>query len=352
MAIIQLFYYLFFYTKLLKKTSITTTTNNYAVSVIICAKNEAENLKKYLPKILEQNYTNFEVIVVNDSSHDNTENILETLEKKYKKLRHTTIKPSKFKHGKKLALTIGIKSAKNEYLLLTDADCYPANSEWISSVVNSYTEKKEIIIGYGAYIYEKTFLNKIIRYDNFFNSINFLSFAMAKIPYMGTGRNLSYKKSLFIKNKGFASHYGILSGDDDLFVNENANKENVAVLSSPSTFTYTKSKKTFADWYYQKMRHLTASKKYKTKHKILLSIEPISRIIIYSIFILSIIFNCKIIILLLILLIIIKIIILHLILKNLQEKNLLLISLLYDVLSPLFYIIVHINKKIRKQVWN
>jgi len=290
--------------------------------------------------------------VVNDASYDDTEFILTHLEKTYKNLRHTTIKPSKFKHGKKLALTIGIKSAKYEHLVLTDADCFPANKNWISNIISCYTPEKYIIIGYGAYIKEKSFLNKLIRYDNFFNSLNFLSFALAKIPYMGTGRNLSYKKSFFVKNKGFASHYGILSGDDDLFVNENATKDNIAVLYSPENFTYTKAKKTFKDWYFQKMRHLSASSKYKFEHKVLLSLEPISRIVFYSLLITSIILNCKIILLAAIFILLIKIILFNFILKNLQEKDLLLISLIYDIISPMFYFIIHINKKVRKQQWN
>ncbi len=292
------------------------------------------------------------MVVVNDASYDETEFILKHLEKSYKNLRHTTIKPSKFKHGKKLALTIGIKSAKYEHLVLTDADCFPANKNWISNIISSYTPEKNIVIGYGAYIKEKSILNKIIRYDNFFNSLNFLSFALAKIPYMGTGRNLSYKKSFFKKTNGFASHYGILSGDDDLFVNENATKNNVAVLYKPENFTYTKTKKTFKDWYFQKMRHLSASVKYKFSHKILLSIEPLSRIVFYSLLIASIVLNCKIIALTAIFIILIKIILFNFILKSLQEKDLLLTSLLYDILSPILYFIIHINKKMRKQKWN
>jgi len=348
---IQLFYFLYFYIRILKKDKSLKSNEKPPVSVVICAQNEYDNLKEFLPKILEQDYPNFEVVVVNDASYDDTEFILTHLEKSYKNLRHTTIKPSKFKHGKKLALTIGIKSAKNEHLVLTDADCYPADKNWISNIISSYTPEKDIIISYGAFIKEKSFLNKLIRYDNFYNSLHFLSFALAKIPYMGTGRNLSYKKSLFVENKGFASHYGILSGDDDLFVNENATKNNVSVQYSPENFTYTKAKKTFSDWYFQKMRHLSASTKYKFEHKALLSLEPISRVAFYSLLVLSIVFNCKIIILSAIFIIIFKLILFNFILKNLQEKDLLLISLLYDILSPAFYFIIHINKKIRKQKW-
>lgn len=350
---IQLFYYLYFFVRLLKKDKSTKSEEKPPVSVVICAQNEYDNLKAFLPKILEQNYPNFEVIVVNDASYDDTEFILQHLEKQYKNLRHTTIKPSKFKHGKKLALTIGIKSAKYEHLVLTDADCFPENKNWITNIIKAYSEDIDIVISYGAYVKEKTILNKFIRYDNVFNSINFLSFALAKIPYMGTGRNLSYKKSLFTQTKGFASHYGILSGDDDLFVNENATKNNVATLYSPENFTYTKAKNSFSDWYFQKIRHLSASKKYKLSHKILLSIEPITRTIFYLSLIISIILTCKIVLFISLITILIKIILKYFILNLLQERDLLLTSLIYDIVSPLLYFIIHINKQLKKQQeWN
>ncbi len=349
---IQLFYFLFFFLRITRKQNFQQNTEKPNVSVIICAKNEAHNIENFLPLILNQEYPNFEVVVVNDASYDETEEVLKKLELTYKHLRHTTIPENKFKHGKKLALTIGIKSAKYEHLVLTDADCYPLNKNWISTIIEQYTTNTEIVIGYGAYIPEKTFLNKLIRYDNFYNSIQFLGFAIAKLPYMGIGRNLSYKKSLFVKNKGFASHYGMLSGDDDLFVKETATKTNVAILNPSQNRTYTKAKQTFSYWYYQKLRHITTSVKYKFVHKILLSLEPINRTLFYSSLIIGAIFLCKIIIITAILFLLLKIFFFKKLLKNLAEKDLLLISLMYDVFSPIFYFILHLNKKFIKQKWN
>jgi len=354
-GIVQVFYYLFFYIRIAFKDTEKTEGFSENLSVVICARNEGENLKKYIPLIANQNYKNFEVVVVNDCSADDTEFILDFLEKKYANLRHTTIKEdSKFSHGKKLALTIGIKSAKNEHLILTDADCYPASENWLKEISQNFNKDKTIIISYGAFEKAKGFLNKFIRFDNFFNSIQFLSFAKAGIPYMGTGRNMAYKKSLFIKNKGFASHYNIMSGDDDLFVNENANKENTKPVCSQESFTYSPAKTSFVKMYQQKLRHLSTAKKYKFYHKFLLSLEPFSRILFYSlsILVLSFLFN-YLILAFVIFVLIVKLLVLKIASNKMKEKDLFVFSLMFDMFLPIFYLFLHTNNiLVKRRKWS
>ncbi len=276
---IQLFYYLYFYIRIAAKKK--NISNNFpAVSVIICARNEEENLKEFLPSVLEQNYPDYEVIVVNDASEDESHFLLDALSKKYSNLKFTNIKKDdKFSHGKKLAITIGIKAASNDYLLFTDADCKIVSNDWINQMISSYKNDTEVVLGYGGYIREKGFLNKLIRFDTLFIAMQYFGFAKSGNTYMGVGRNLSYKKNLFFKNKGFANHVALISGDDDLFVNENANKKNVEI--NTSVHTRSKAKNTFSSWILQKKRHQTTFSRYKAKHKLLLSLEPLSRVIFY-----------------------------------------------------------------------
>lgn len=277
---VQLFYYLFFYLRLSKKNVPALSENLPPVSVVICAKNEEENLKIFLPSILQQNYPKYEVVVVNDASEDNSDLVLKELSEKYKHLKISTIKKDeKFTHNKKLALTIGIKAASNEILLLTDADCFPTDENWIKYMVSSYKPETEIVLGYGGYEKKKGLLNKIIRFDTLTIAMQYFSFALAGLAYMGVGRNLSYKKSLFFKNKGFASHSYLRSGDDDLFVNETATKNNVSVNLTAHTLSIPE--KSFGSWILQKKRHQSTFHLYKLKHKLLLSIEPISRWFFY-----------------------------------------------------------------------
>ena len=166
--------------------------------MIICARNEADHLSLFLPSVLEQNYPEFEVIVVSDSSGDHTETVLNDLSSKYKHLRYTSIPANeKFRHGKKLAMTIGIKSAKYDHLLFTDADCYPVSNEWIKHIAGRFTKEKTIVLGYGRYEKRKGLLNTLIRYETVFTAIQYFSLAIKSKTHMGVGRNLAYRKSPF-----------------------------------------------------------------------------------------------------------------------------------------------------------
>lgn len=238
------------------------------VSIIICARNEDDNLTEFLPKILTQNYSNFEVVVVNDCSYDNTENVIDEFMKIFPNLKKVTIKEDDYyKHGKKYAVLIGIKGSQYNNLLFTDADCYPADENWLTSMSAGFVNKKEIVLGYGAYQKENGFLNKLIRFDTFLIATHYLSAAIKGKAYMGVGRNLAYKKELFYKEKGFAKHYHVVSGDDDLFINQASNTDNTNVVISHSAITYSLAKKTFTDWKRQKQRHLSTAPHYSGNSK-------------------------------------------------------------------------------------
>ena len=280
---VQLFFYLIVFGRLVffnKSNNPKEATN--AVSVVIVARNEYLNLKKYLPKILEQNYHDFEVVLVNHASSDETDFLIKELQSKYKHLKYVAIKEDiNFFQGKKFPLSMGIKSAKNDLLLFTDADCEPASEQWISEMVSAYKENTEIVLSYGSYGQEKGFLNKLIRHDTIRVAITYLSFAKWKIPYMGVGRNLSYRKQLFYNQNGFMSHYKISSGDDDLFVNKAATTKNCEILLSESSKTISIAENNFKNWYQQKRRHLSTGNNYRFIHLFLLGIWELSSLLFF-----------------------------------------------------------------------
>ncbi len=251
---------------------------NFPVSVIICARNEAKNLKQYLPFVLNQKYPNFEVIIVNDCSSDDSEDILRDFQDKYPNLKVVKIdEHPRYKTAKKFAVTLGIKAASNEILIFTDADCKPASENWLFLMASNYVNPTtEIVLGYSPYQLKNGFLNKLIRFETFQTAINYFSFALVGMPYMGVGRNLSYKKSLFFKGKGFASHMHIQSGDDDLFVNQNASTENTALEIRPDSHVWSEPKLTWVSYWMQKFRHLGAGKVYKKQHQFNLGLQAIS----------------------------------------------------------------------------
>ncbi len=337
-ALVQILFYLLFYSRLIFYKNKGVSIEKPPVSVVVCARNEYDNLMLNLPSVLDQDYPNFEVVVVNDCSYDRSEDLLKDFCKKYKNLRYTNIPlDEKFPHGKKLALTIGIKSAKNEYLLMTDADCNISSEDWISNILRNYNSETDVVIGYGPYIKRKGILNKVVRADTFFIAMQYFSFALNGAAYMGVGRNLSYRKSLFFKNKGFASHSNIKSGDDDLFVNAVANKKNVKIEINKQTYACSETKKNIKDWVYQKKRHLTTGKKYRFLHKFLLGAEILTRMGFYLLLIalLYLETNNGLVLKATAIKLFIQIIVFKIVQNRLEEKDLLLSSLLLDFVMPI-----------------
>ena len=317
------------------------------VSVLICAKDEADNLRKNLQYVLEQQYENYEVIVVNDCSKDETEAVLNKISKKYERLRIVTRDAS---NGKKTALTSGIKAAVNDLLLLTDADCKPADKFWLSSMQRRFINGIDIVLGYGAFRKTDGFLNKLIRFDAFFIAMQYLSFALKGRAYMGVGRNMAYRKSLFVDNRGFESHHHISSGDDDLFINETATKNNVDIEISHDTYTISEAKTTFRDWFIQKRRHLTTGFHYKFNHMIFLGLYSLSQIVFFITFITLILLNYNIFIVLSLFALrsIVQVVIFAKCMDKLGERDLLLFSPLYELFFIVFYPMVVLSNLIIK----
>ena len=270
---IQILYYLAFFSRIaFFKTKSRDKSQQHPVSVVICARDEDENLARNLPGVLVQSYpSSSEVVVVNDNSVDDSKYILQELKKTFKSLNIVELtQEAKLINGKKYPLSVGIREAKYEVLLLTDADCVPSSEYWIQKMQDGYGKDVEIVLGYGAYHKRPGLLNKLIRFETFHTALQYLSYALAGMPYMGVGRNLSYKKDLFLKNKGFSSINHIPSGDDDLFINKVANSRNTAVVIDPDAITRSIPKTTWSSWLKQKSRHYTTAKFYKPQHKFLL----------------------------------------------------------------------------------
>ena len=272
---IQVLYYLILFRRLaVYKAASVDTNNNKPISVIICARDEADNLVKNMPGVLVQEYPlKHEIILVNDNSTDHTKYVVEEFQKAFDTLQHLELKQeAKMIIGKKFPLSMGIKTAKYDTLLLTDADCVPASENWVKHFQNAYLPGIEIVLGYGAFHKKPGLLNKLIRFETFHSALQYLSYALAGIPYMGVGRNLSYKRDLFMKNKGFSSINMIPSGDDDLFINKVATLRNTAIVIHPEAHTLTRPKNTFNEWMRQKYRHYTTTKYYQPKHKVWLGL--------------------------------------------------------------------------------
>ncbi|WP_432673181.1 glycosyltransferase [Flavobacterium sp. SM2513] len=271
---IQFLYYIIVFGKFSFVKAKKNNLKKIPISVIVCAKNEAENVAKFIPLLAQQDYPDFEIILIDDASNDATLDIFEAFEKEYSNVRLVKVENNEaFWGNKKFALTLGIKAATKEYLLFTDADCYPTSPNWIAEMSSNFTMQKTIVLGYGAYDkIPKSFINKIIRFETLLTAVQYFSWARIGKPYMGIGRNLAYKKEEFFNVNGFIDHMRILSGDDDLFINQAANHKNTTICYTPESFTSSEPKTTYGDWFTQKRRHVSTATYYKAFDKIQLSL--------------------------------------------------------------------------------
>jgi glycosyltransferase involved in cell wall biosynthesis len=282
--LVQLYFYLRYFRLLaFYKKQEDINRREHPVSVVICARDEADQIEANLPGVLAQSYkSTHEIVIVNDNSQDDTKYLLDGLYKDFKQLHIIELKQEAVHiPGKKFPLSVGIKSAKHELILLTDADCIPSSEHWISKMQNGFSEGIDIVLGYGGYKKAKGLLNKIIRFDTFHTALQYLSFALGGRPYMGVGRNLAYKRQLFFKQKGFASHHHLPGGDDDLFINGCAHKHNTAVVVDKDAFTLSTPAKKWSEWISQKERHNATGKYYKGSDRLMLAIYMMTHILFF-----------------------------------------------------------------------
>jgi cellulose synthase/poly-beta-1,6-N-acetylglucosamine synthase-like glycosyltransferase len=251
------------------------------------------NLRRNLPYICKQHYpAGYEVLVVNDNSSDGTMELLFDYGREFYHLDYRTIpQDAKVLKGKKFALTIGVKAAKYEHIILTDADCRPGNEYWLQHMASRFSDNKKVILGYSQYDKREGFLNACIRFETYFTALQYLSYAMAGIPYMGVGRNMGYTRELFLSQNIFVKKPHLTSGDDDLVINTIATGSNTAVALHPDSFMISTPKEQWDEWLYQKRRHMTTAVHYKTKHIFLLNLFQVSQIVFYILFTVLIVLN-------------------------------------------------------------
>ena len=235
-----------------------TTDTLAPATVVVYCHNQGAQLQRFLPYLLNQNYPKYEVIVVNDSSIDNTAEVISNFLVEYSNLRQTFIPDgSRNVSRRKLAIMLGIKAAHNELIVVTNANCCPAGPNWLMSMCRNFTEGTDVVIGYAnpRYRKDKRFGANFRVYDTVTESVQYLACDINGYPFRGTNCNLAYRRSTFFANNGFQRTVMLHYGDDDLFLSEIANAENTRVeLSADSMMTacYTDYKSDHAEL---KLRH-------------------------------------------------------------------------------------------------
>ncbi len=325
----------------------------HPVSIIIVCKNEAQNIFNIVNQILSQDYPNFELIVVDDFSTDNTLEILQS----YSDTRLSVLLAAEDKPGKKRALTQAINAAKYEYILLTDADCTFGSNQWIQSMMQSMLiqSKNEIVLGFSPMIQQPGLLNKFARYETIMTAIQYGSGALLGSPYMGVGRNLMFKKHLFIDNGGHQQHLDIASGDDDLFIQSVVTKDNTTINLESESFVYSTSKTNLLPYFNQKSRHISTSVHYQRKHQIFLFLFVVVQLLFYGSLFAAIIAFPQLAISISLFLVVkwfIQFICIYTWFSKLKSSNLLLWFPVLDMLMMLYYIVLPVYKSLfYKEKW-
>ncbi len=285
---IQIFYYLYFYRKPLKyleseeKGDVPYTDKQPGVSVIVYAKNDAEHLEVFLPSILSQNYPDFDVIVVNDGSTDETRDVVTRLESEYDNLYQTYIPDeARSLSRKKLALTVGIKAAKHDIVMLTNANCAPEGSDWLTYMMRNFVEGVDIVAGYAYIDGEGQRKRRYVAYDRLMFTLRYISYILLHKTYMAEGYNLAYRKDLFFRNKGFSKHLNLHYGDDDLFINEVATADNTRIELSPESRMVIHYENNFKAWRELKLRYDFTAAYLKTDSKFVFGFERMTVYLFY-----------------------------------------------------------------------
>lgn len=296
--IIQLIYYFGLYNRIhVRNKTVRKEETHFSrelppLSVILCARNEADNLRKILPAILEQDYPQFEVIVINDASTDETEDVLGYMEEKYPHLYHSfTPDSARYISHKKLALTLGIKASKHDWLVFTETNCMPASNQWLKLMARNFTSQTQIVLGYSGYDRIKGWLHKRIAFDTLFQSLRYLGFALAGNPYMGIGRNMAYRKELFFKQKGYSKYLNLQRGEDDLFINQIVTKTNTRVETDFNATMRIQPVYRYKDWKEEKVSYMATARFYRGAQRYLSGFETFSRLLFYVAYMAGIVFG-------------------------------------------------------------
>ena len=279
-------FYFFYYFNPIKLTPSEPITAFPPVSIIISARNSVLKLEDNIQHWLTQDYPNFEVVIIDDRSSDETAYFLVKTAEKEPLLKYVLLDPDVIKNGsKKLALTLGIKKAKNNYFLLTDADCIPNSDQWLKHMATGFTNKKDIVLGVSPVNTKKSFLGRLTQYENLLTAMQYLGMSIKGKPYMGVGRNLAYTRGIYDSVGGFSKHHHLPAGDDDLFVQEVSNANNTVVCIQPESYVNTEGPKNWKEYWKQKMRHLWIGKQYRSDVKTSLAWLPISQLLFWTIII-------------------------------------------------------------------
>ena len=316
------------------------------VSIIVAAKNEVRGLQKLLPSLLSQDYPNFEVIIIDDFSDDDSLMYLSSI----RDSRLKVVSCTKDLPGKKQALKEGIGQASGKYLLFTDADCLPTSHHWVKSMVNLAENQPSAVLGYGPFERMSGLAGMVSRTDALDIIRQYTTAAVLGAPYMGVGRNMMYQKADWEKTGGFKSHEHFMAGDDDLQIQQMAKDQHITVCASKEALVYSPPKPTIFEFIKQKTRHIRVSTAYTTKSKFMAGIDPLLRTLFYAGFLVALFLNLSTALWIWVSFMVISCLILALLFRKFGETALAIFYPLTDFILFCLYPIIFVLSRLKKDM--
>lgn len=243
------------------------------VSVIVAARNEEQTIGRLLESLVNQDYPNYEIIIANDRSTDNTGTIVAGFQSRSDRVSQIRIdRLSDDMPSKKYALRQAILKSRGEILCFTDADCLPGKS-WISELVKGFEPRVGLVAGYSPYdpgvtppfppfSFSKRLLYRFIEFEEFKGAIWAAGSIGMRKAWLCTGRNLAYRRAVWDEIGGFKKIRHSMSGDDDLLLQavRHSTDWEIHYLFSPESRVVTTPPASFAEFVRQRRRHFSAGK--------------------------------------------------------------------------------------------
>lgn len=349
-TVIQSLYYLYFSFFAFEKNKSQLINKNIPISIIIPVKNEAENLTNYIQNLLKQNHSNFEIVLINNASSDDTLDVIENLQKQHSNIKLVNVKNTEaFWGNKKYALTLGIKAASYEHLLFTETTSIPISKNWISEMVSSFSQEKTIVIGYKKLKLKRLSIsNLLFRFDNVINTVQSFSFAKFGNAFNGDSSNFGYTKSEFFKVNGFINHMNLFIGESDLFIKDASTNKNTSTVTTINSFVQSSTDYSLKNWFSEKRKKSIITSLYKFKHKLFLHLFKITKALFYSLAVYLVILNWKITTPVILAYFLIQYIVIGKSAYKLHEKQVLFFLPILDICLILLQITIFISTRISK----
>lgn len=276
---IQIIYYLTFSSLFFKSKKTNKINTKPPISLLIFVKNSAAYLEKNLTYFLNQDYPEFEILLIDNCSSDDTDEVLEKIKTKHKKVRIINVENNEsFWANKKYTYTLAIKAAKYNHLLFSEIIAKPISKNWILEMSNQISDKKSLVLGYTKHNTSKGFMNLLIRFNDVLDALKAFTFTKFNTPFRASAYNFSFTKDNFFRVNGFIKHIKINYGKDDLFLRDAYFKKNTSFSIDEDSFVEITKEKTFKDWFSAQKRNSFLQNHYKLNHQILLFLYTITKL--------------------------------------------------------------------------